>query len=212
MSISLRLHRSSLHGISSTPARTLLATFGFIVAVSVASQAQCEAPLAEKTLFTNGIYAAGFAEVAATTIPNGSDGYRQSGVGASFGWQAFRGYGQAFTIGYGASGIENSKSMMHGPEFSLALMNNLPVTLVGTYSPSSGYFKRQNPPVGQDRYVLFTGNRFEGRVLFSVVSNIKVGLDAGFASVKVADKYTAEKTDEFNGGAYMGLCVRTTRM
>jgi hypothetical protein len=130
----------------SVQVRMTLAGLLAIASLAFASTARCEPPTSEKTLISNGIHAASFAEIAASVYTNDPDGNHRQAVGASVGWQALRGYGQAITVGYGVSGLDSSTALTYGPEFSLALMNNLPVTLVGTYSPLSGYFKRKAPP------------------------------------------------------------------
>ena len=91
-------------------------------------------------------------------------------------------------------------------------MNNLPVTLVGSYSPLSSYFKRKAPPLNEQRYVSFSGNRMEGGLLFSVAPSVKIDLDAGLVSVTVEDKYAKEKSDQFNGGPEIKLSIRSTSM
>ena len=180
--------------------------------VVVPGFAQADTPPNEKTLFGSGMYAAGFGDVSAATVPGGSDSAAGVGMGASFGWQILRLYGQAITVGYGASAIDGARSLMHGPEYALALFNDWPVSLVGSYSPSSGYFKRKLPEEGGDRYVQFTGTRLEGRLLVAAGRELKVGVVAGQSTVEAEPKYDDEKQKNFTGGLFYGVCLRASRM
>lgn len=175
-------------------------------------QAQADTPPNEKTLFGSGMYAAGFGDVSAATVPGGSEATAGVGMGASFGWQILRAFGQAVTVGYGASAIDGARSLMHGPEYALALFNDWPVSVVGSYSPSSGYFKRKLPEEGGDRYVQFTGTRLEGRLLVAAGRELKVGVVAGKSTVEAEPKYDDEKEKNFKGGIFYGLCLRASRM
>lgn len=170
---------------------------------------QADTSTNEKTLFGNGMYAAGYGDVSAASVPSGSGGV---GMGAAFGWQLLRAYGQAVTVGYGASALDGAKSMIHGPEFSLALLNDEPVSIVGTYSPSSGYYKRIGREEEGDRYILFSGTRVEGRVLLATSREIKVGLVAGTTSLLAESKFEEEQQNDFKGGTFFGLCLRASRM
>lgn len=182
------------------------------LSLTLTSQARGDTPPNEKTFFGNGMYAAGFGDVSAATIPGGGDGPGSVAMGASFGWQILRAYGQAITVGYGASAMDGSKSLIHGAEFSLALFNDWPFSVVGTYSPSSGYYRRKQPAEGDDRYVNFTGTRTEARLLVSAMREIKIGVVAGTASVEAEPKYQDETAKDFKGGVFYGLCLRASKM
>lgn len=175
------------------------------------TQAFADSPTSDKTFFKNGIYAAGYGDVSAETIPGG-DGPSQMGIGASFGFQLIRAFGQAATFGYGASAINGSKSMVYGPELGVALLNDLPINVSATYSPSSGYFKRTERAEDADRYVLFTSTRAEARILVQASHDLRVGVVLGSTTVETEAKYEEEKKSNFNGGTFYGLCLRTTKM
>jgi hypothetical protein len=166
----------------------------------------------EATLFSDGVGAAAFADVSVSSLPGAGKSRNQPGLGASVGWQAVRVSGQALAVGFGATAISGDQSMIYGPEISLALLNDRIISLMGTYSPSKGYFRRESFNKNEDRYRLFTANRLEGKIFYAVTESFKIGLIAGHATINIAPAFKAEKLKIFNGGTSYGVCVRLGTM
>ena len=159
----------------------------------------------EKTLISNGVYAAGYAD---TSLQGGGE----TRYGIAFGWQLVKGWGNALTLGYMINSRTDAKGLLRGPEAQWILAPEGWYVYGGVaVTPLTGYLAYSNPPENTNKFVDVTGRRIEGKLALRIFPTTHLLLLAGSNQIEVDESIPATSIVD-HGDSYFGVGLRFTQM